>query len=1170
MSDVNDRILRVVLWEADLAARLIQNRVRVMATKRKIATYPQEVRLRYIIGFNTISNDLNRQWRRMRASAYHEEMTSTVRGSHMQTLLQLVKPGTSKYFRSNRRRVVEMGGLIFIRAALMREGGGGNKEETLSLDANALLCELAREPSLLLFLIEAQMGTSMLRHCRANAALTDAVNTTALLTPLKTLNYMCLGAYVIAMANNTRDDASAEQQPGIWVQQCLRHGFQDESEDGDMHGKVEALEECRYSTGVATAVHAQLVTPEVVDTLVEIAQTTAVTAVLMATTRLLHSMACIDAQAERLVLDRVTQEGCRSFERILAKGLESGDVQAGAIVTALFLQLCSRLEHRDLLVGRGMVRLVPYCEGLSDSVDLDSLVSVCALRCVVGLCQGGEQVTYSPWRVAQAVSKASVPALRNELYDELYALAEPGEDSMAHALRRMKRLRLTNLVLAYLVRPVRVTLSADCHSKGGIVLYGMLAEPEVVLAAPDYLRGRTAEHLLLMVEDQTAKALSGNDWGGECQEGRGWLWLGLRAALFTLCRFTQALGAVGSQRVWEGANRHNLLPSLHGLLSAALLHEASSGTTADTAKTAPSVPQHVLEGVLRVVEHLAPVPSYDSAAEAATECMEDPKEAEDDCQPMLMRLCRIFAQPILMLLESYSCLERPPEGCMGAAFAVLARLAAIYPSCVFLKEAGVLGTLSALSMRYRYDDSDKYGHGKRLSSAVDIPPSFYHVLGALARLPLLRPPLYDAFMRHTLNRLASLRDASACDITKAHLLMLVARLAHEHTSRTGQADDWLIAPDTRVISIIVSSIQPSRGSSPLLRFWATSAAASLMRDILKAVPRFVKAGIIIPLVALAGSASTPHPLLRRVLQALSLIASHPHRAFHNELHKTQIRQCLFRVANSQALCRGPPGELPLGHLANEILIVVEKHEPGPAATADEKRGAHDTARGPLEEKERGGKAAPTTIRVGGVVHLPVQHASEPSVNSYLDVGVSTCGPLQPQGPNEANHAVARRMQMANITEGSHAESWQKRYAVLMLQQQSRGDNISVRESCVVLQEEATPLRLSRPIRSSPPRPNLRGGVRRKYPLRFDAGSASKDRHDRNEEAGDQHLLDPVFVSSSDDGSENPAAMPALSLCPPVSRQHSLTGDPIRPFHQATRFQGHVVEVRGQRGSPERP
>lgn len=114
-------MLRFVLRESELAARILQHRSGYRKVYKKVKGYPLELKSRILLGYNMISDDLNKQWRQMHSTELGGAVPPWALATYLRILKQLTTSGSSKFFRVNRRRVVEAGGLLVIANTLRSE-----------------------------------------------------------------------------------------------------------------------------------------------------------------------------------------------------------------------------------------------------------------------------------------------------------------------------------------------------------------------------------------------------------------------------------------------------------------------------------------------------------------------------------------------------------------------------------------------------------------------------------------------------------------------------------------------------------------------------------------------------------------------------------------------------------------------------------------------------------------------------------------------------------------------------------------------------------------------------------------------------------------------------------------------------------------------------------------
>ena len=153
--NVVPRVIRMMLLELDLAARVAQNRFRVRKKRAMMAhDLPPDVRARQRLMQNMKTDDLNGKWRLLRTSATGGCVPQDAKLAYMRLLLAMCARDSSKYYRMSRRQIVESNGLIAVISSTVVVG---EMQEV----ACGLLLEIAQERSLLRPVLQTQVVSSL-------------------------------------------------------------------------------------------------------------------------------------------------------------------------------------------------------------------------------------------------------------------------------------------------------------------------------------------------------------------------------------------------------------------------------------------------------------------------------------------------------------------------------------------------------------------------------------------------------------------------------------------------------------------------------------------------------------------------------------------------------------------------------------------------------------------------------------------------------------------------------------------------------------------------------------------------------------------------------------------------------------------------------------------------
>jgi hypothetical protein len=904
---------------------------------------------------NSISSDLNQQWRKMHAGPSKGRLPDEVLWCYFRTIRTLLSPGTSRFFRINRCHLVEQGGLFALRRAMYSPHAGVREA------AEAVLCEVSKEPTLLRPILLAGLPLDLAYKLERACTFGER--------PLGLRALRALGELSLNAARyfaRIREGGPPE-----------RLAFTDLNLEADAsQPKPDApADEFVASAGVELPrlVPDRLAVEAVVQAAARAAEGQVDKEMFVEAVRVLGRLAA--TYGRERVLRRLTDGACGGLAR-LAAGMQAPEPPASHAMVHLVRQLCAERASRDRLIGSGAgVLVLGLCGG---EAAFDTWPGVAGLRCLAALSQV-EEPTYQD--VSALDLHAPLAAARDALYDELLRLATyDGERGMTRAASRMHRVGGTRAMVGYLVRMGDAAMAFPNRAKAAIVLCGMLAERSVVREVVEAMLRRVLEFLMLIIRLEAVEVEEKRNDG--CHELRC---RGLRAACTALTRLLRAGQEHAQQLLWDMQHRFYLLGSLRTLLELYNGYEAhhSHRKAGDVGCGLCILPAAVVEAALLLLQHLAPTPTYETLPDATVEPRVDYVEAEVGCMPHLEKLCEVFTPSLLRLAAPW-----PREfRVAGRACGALARLATTYDTCMRLAHDGALDMLQQACAdiiprvvgggEVQEAQEEVQGRGSKRRNAMP-PATYFELLANLARIVGLRPSIQDRqFLRLGLDvlRQPALPEADeGCggrDAYTTHVLMLASRMAHTYTPEVGQADNLLLSEGSLLPQTIVAALTDAAASRHL-RYAAATAAASLLRDTLKSVPQLVSAGLIPALTTLLDE-GTPQPTLRRVLEGLKLIAIHPSDRYRDVLGRSDLRPALFRVSNCRALGVGYKSRIAIADIASELLLILDRSAKGRSNSVV--------------------LSAPAPVAQSPV--LPSSRLAVPR-GGFADHGLGTCG--QPGGP----------------------------------------------------------------------------------------------------------------------------------------------------------------------------
>ena len=157
------RVVKMLAREGDLAAKVLQNRIRLRSSKRKErelkaegVVQPLDVRVRQRLMQDLKTEDLNNRFRAMREDPAGGRLPPDVVVSYLQVLREVTASAHDKYAELNRAQLVKAGGMVTL-VGCIKEGG-----EACKL-ARATLLNVAQEPILLRPVLTAQCVPALIR-----------------------------------------------------------------------------------------------------------------------------------------------------------------------------------------------------------------------------------------------------------------------------------------------------------------------------------------------------------------------------------------------------------------------------------------------------------------------------------------------------------------------------------------------------------------------------------------------------------------------------------------------------------------------------------------------------------------------------------------------------------------------------------------------------------------------------------------------------------------------------------------------------------------------------------------------------------------------------------------------------------------------------------------------
>jgi len=248
--------------------------------------------------------------------------------------------------------------------------------------------------------------------------------------------------------------------------------------DGDERGIDDSLtdDHPRVTMGVMKELmEKRLLTPQIIQATITAFESSNRADIFLEAVLVLHKLACTFGYKH--VLHRLLVNGAATLTRIM-QGLEHVDPRAGFAVTALFRQLASTKEGRDVMIGKGATDFLLVLLSSAEPAR-PSTPYLLALRCMVSLAQVREPTPVHPDEVNLMQSTEEVMML---LYDDMHCLAQvPPQEALSSATRLWK-MRVVVLLLRFLVRHDGAAFTVPARHKAIITLHRLLFSHRDVLS----------------------------------------------------------------------------------------------------------------------------------------------------------------------------------------------------------------------------------------------------------------------------------------------------------------------------------------------------------------------------------------------------------------------------------------------------------------------------------------------------------------------------------------------------------------------------------------------------------------------------------------------------------------------------------------------------------------
>jgi hypothetical protein len=449
------RVVKMLAREGDLAAKVLQNRIRLRSSKRKErelkaegVVQPLDVRVRQRLMQDLKTEDLNNRFRAMREDPAGGRLPPDVVVSYLQVLREVTASAHDKYAELNRAQLVKAGGMVTL-VGCIKEGG-----EACKL-ARATLLNVAQEPILLRPVLTAQCVPALIRGFHPDGDAGDICSSLEVLDALASNTVLLAG-----MPDYGSDATQLLRFAGVPAPTGRREGL-----DAPPKTEDEAL---RY------AVRRFFISPRVVQVVLELLHGEDAEMFLGATV-VAHKMAC--TLYYHTVLDETVANAGLVLVRVVDALASNQDILPVAVATFL-AQLCTRQEGRDALITTGIVEMLRPL--IVPARDANSQEFVLGLSILTALAEFECLPPIVPNRENMSTRKDK---MRDRLYQNMMAtLTRPGP-TPSFFVKRLLAMGCVPNVLRFLVRPETPVHVFDLPKQqrylGSIILHRMACQTDI-------------------------------------------------------------------------------------------------------------------------------------------------------------------------------------------------------------------------------------------------------------------------------------------------------------------------------------------------------------------------------------------------------------------------------------------------------------------------------------------------------------------------------------------------------------------------------------------------------------------------------------------------------------------------------------------------------------------
>jgi hypothetical protein len=449
------RVVKMLAREGDLAAKVVQNRIRLRSGKHKErelqaegVVQPLDVRVRQRLMQDLKTEDLNNRFRALRDGSSGGRLPRDVLVSYLQTLREVTASTHKKYAELNRVQLVKSGGMVIL-VGCLKEGG-----DICEL-SRAILLNVAQEPTLLEPALTAQCVPALIRAFHADG------DVSAICSSLEVLDALASNAVLlVGLPKNEGDTTQLLRLAGMLEPTGRSEGLVAPPKADD-----EAL---RY------AVRRFFISSRVVQVVLELLHGEDAGMFLGATV-VAHKMACT------LYYHQVLAETVANAGLVLARVVDAlaSDQDILPVAVATFLaQLCTRQEGRDALISTGIVEMLRPL--VMPARHAESQEFILGMSIFAILAESDCLPPIPPNRENMSTSK---DRLRDRLYQNMMATLTRPAPTPALFVKRFVVMGCMSCALRFLVRPETPIHVFDLpkHQRylGSIILHRMACQTVV-------------------------------------------------------------------------------------------------------------------------------------------------------------------------------------------------------------------------------------------------------------------------------------------------------------------------------------------------------------------------------------------------------------------------------------------------------------------------------------------------------------------------------------------------------------------------------------------------------------------------------------------------------------------------------------------------------------------